>query len=355
MNLLYDTYIYKLQKAGGINRYICEIISRLPASVHPFIFEKIDSNIFAPQNNALKFFWLPKQLSLSPTLLRKRLRSMDLIHPSYYHLTPPLTWENIPGKVVITVHDFIMARFADRWPKSSRVISCQTAAIQRADHIICVSQATHADLLERFPESASRSSVIPRASSLPLPPPLAKNPYQQRYFMYVGARTFYKNFHLSLQTFARLKKKYADIRLAVVGGPWNGEEQQQMNELGVSDSVDLFEHPEDSTLGVLYQYAVALFYPSEFEGFGLPPLEAMQMGTPVIALKTSSLPEVIGPGGILIEPHEASPMVLAEAAASLLDSEEERHQLSLQALQQASLFSWDRTMKKTLQVYQKFQ
>ncbi|MCF7728837.1 MAG: glycosyltransferase family 4 protein [Chthoniobacterales bacterium] len=356
MNILYDTYIFKLQKAGGINRYISDIISNLPSTFHPFFFRKTTNKIHIPNNSDLKFFWLPKQLSRSSWLLDTRLRSIDVIHTSYYQITPPLTWDNIPGKVVVTVYDFIMARFPHRLEKSSKVISSQTAAIKRANHIICISEATRNDLLERFPECEKKSSVIYLASSLSPPPNSIQNPYQQRYFIFVGNRDSYKNFDLTLNAFALLKVKNKDLRLVIIGSFWNEKEEQQVKELGIWDSVDLIENPNDQTLAILYKYAEALIYPSEYEGFGLPPLEAMTMGTSVIALKTSSLPEVVGSSGILINPLQASPGAIAEAASSLLNaSVEERNNSSLKAIEQASRFSLEKTLQETVAIYQQFQ
>ncbi len=354
MKVLYDTYIYGLQQAGGINRYMSEVISRLPDSIQPYFFKTIENKLLAPQNKNFQFFWLPKILAKSPTLLQKRVQTMGLIHPSYYHLSEPLSWKNIPIPVVITVHDFIMARFSSRYERSGKVIQDQKVAIERADHIICVSQSTQADLLERFPNAVSRSSVIPLASSLASPSAEIGRPYEQRYFLYVGHRHFYKNFYLTLQSFALLKKKYCKLQLVIVGPPWNDEEKKQLKDLGLENSVKLLEHVDDRLLAVLYKYCEALLYLSEYEGFGLPPLEAMKMGSPVIALKTSSLPEVVGPGGFLIDSPQASPQKIAEVAASLLDSESERSKLSEQAVQQASHFSWEKTMQKTLEVYKKF-
>ena len=132
--------------------------------------------------------------------------------------------------------------------------------------------------------------------------------------------------------------------------------QVQVKELGIWDSVDLIENPNDQTLAILYKYAEALIYPSEYEGFGLPPLEAMTMGTSVIALKTSSLPEVVGSSGILINPLQASPGAIAEAASSLLNaSAEERNNSSLKAIEQAGRFSLEKTLQETVAIYQQFQ
>ena len=353
MNVLFDTYIYKLQKVGGINRYFTEIISRLPESFHPFLFGDNKEQLFVPSHSQIKNFWIPKSLCISPTLLKWRMRSLDLVHPSYYHLCEPLSWENIPGNVIITVYDFVMMRLADKYPRSQKVILAQRAAIKRADHIICISHSTQADLLEFFPECKSRSSVIPLAAALPLPDPLMKRPISQKYFLYVGGRTFYKNFILTLRAFTILKKQYSDLLLVVVGEAFQEEEKKLLAELALTDAVVLVRHPKDVELSLLYKYCTALFYPSEYEGFGLPPLEAMKMGVPVIALKTSSLPEVVGAGGILLEPKKATPTTLAEAAMALLDSETLYQQLSCAALEQASQFSWGRTVSETIDIYKK--
>lgn len=351
MNILFDTYIYKLQVTGGINRYIAEIIYGLPKEFRPFLFKKIERILCRPSHPHLKNFWMPIDTRLSPFLMNWKLRSMDIVHPSYYQLYAPLSWDNIPCKVVVTLYDFIMMRFAERYEKSGKVISAQTEAIKRADHIICISDSTRNDLLERFPECEARSSVIHLASSLPLPDELICNPIKKRYFLYVGARSFYKNFILTLRSFALLSKKYSDLQLVIVGGSFNEEENKLINELGITEAVVLVKNPNDLQLGALYKYAVALLYPSEYEGFGLPPLEAMKMGVPVIALNTSSLPEVVGLGGILIEPEEASPQVLAEAAESLLTSDSLWKSFSSKAVKKAAEFSWSKTVEQTIDVY----
>ncbi len=355
MNILFDTYIYQLQKVGGINRYFVEIISRLPESLHPFLFGKNSEQLLIPSHAKIKNFWIPKCLHISPTLLKWRMRSIDLIHPSYYHLGEPLSWANIPGNVVITVYDFVMMRFAERYPRSEKVIAAQKSAIKRADHIICISHSTRRDLLEYFPECESRSCVIPLAGSLSTPQQGTKRPFSNRYFLYVGGRTFYKNFTLTASAFALLLEKDKELRLVVVGDSFNDEEKKLLAELRIQDAVILVKHPDDQMLNLLYQHSFALLYPSEYEGFGLPLLEGMRMGVPAIALQTSSIPEVVGEGGVLIESHKATPAALADAAISLLESESFYHQLSQNAKQQALRFSWAYTVEETVKVYQAFQ
>ncbi len=354
MKILFDTYIYQLQKTGGINRYFAEVIGGLPQDFYPRIFPEIEEKLFVPSHPNLKTFWIPHSLRWSSSLLKWRMSSVDLIHPSYYHLSSPLSWNTIPGKVVITVYDFVMMKFSSSYSKSEKIIKDQRAAIQRADYIICISSSTRRDLLEYFPECESRSCVVPLAGSLRAPQEVTSRPLPNRYFLYVGGRTFYKNFGLTARTFSLLWKKDKELRLVVVGTPFNDAEKSLLAQLGIQDAVVLVEHPDDQVLSLLYQYAFLLFYPSEYEGFGLPPLEAMSMGVPVIALQTSSLPEVVGPAGILIEPKKAEPAILAEAVFSLLESESLYRQLSQSAIKQASQFSWNYTVEETLKIYKMF-
>ena len=370
MKIFYDSYIYKLQKAGGINRYFNELIRGLPKTCTPYFFPHFERGLLAPSHAQWSYFWIPQSLRWSPFLLNQRLKAVDLIHPTYYHLSSPLSWKTLSGKIVVTVHDFTIARFTDRFPRSAKFLKDQEAAIQRADYLICVSEATRADLLERFPATATRSCVIPLAASLlasphqtlHVPPhdhdkmlELTTAPISGKYFLYVGARTFYKNFSKTLEAFALLQKKHKQLTLAIVGNVLNEEEKKQVAALGIVDALQMITFPTDELLGRLYKHCVALLYPSEYEGFGLPPLEAMTLGAPVIALKVSSLPEVVGKGGILLDPKQASAVQLAEAAEDLLISESRRDSLAQAALQQARHFSWKRTVEETVKIYKKIQ
>ena len=350
MRILYDGYIFFLQKAGGINRYFRELITRLPSSARPTIYGSRKPALHLPSHPNLRWKTPPHFAGLLRTPLGWWSSSFDVFHPSYYHLTRPFDWRSLRKPVVLTVHDFIFSKYAHRYERSGKLLRDQEAAIRRADFILCVSHSTRADLLERFPDCEGRSVVTHLASNLPA---LGDSPcpHNRPYFLFVGARAFYKNFDLAIRAVELLNKCGREVDLLVAGPPWKDEEKKSLAERGADRFVKLFEFPPDETLASLYTHCVALIYPSEYEGFGLPPLEAMTQGAPVLALRTSSLPEVVGDGGILIDPQSATGEAFASAAAELLESALRREALSRAAIKQSRKFSWDRAALETYSAY----
>ena len=350
MKVLFDGYIYKLQGNGGINRYFNEIISRLPNGVRPCIYGEHPALTLRPQNKNVKYISsIPRGIY---SLGRYASNRFDLIHPTYYHLTPPLEYSKIKTRCIVTVHDFVMAKYADKYEKSQKVIVAQEEAIKSADYIVCVSESTRSDLLNRFPECEDRSSVTHLASSLSRSQNTSKSIHPGPYCLYVGSRVFYKNFHWALEAISILKKRSLDVDLVVVGESWNAEERSLISN-AYKGKIRLVENPNDEVLSSLYENALALIYPSNYEGFGLPPLEAMTMGCPVIAQRTSSLPEVVGEAGILMDPARASAKVIAEAVQSLLMDSVMRSNLCAKGLAKSQDFSWHKTAQATLEAYNK--
>lgn len=350
MRILYDGYIFFLQKAGGVNRYFREIITRLPAPVRPTIYGSHKPALHPPSHPNLRWKTPPRFADLLRTPLGWWSTSFDVFHPSYYHLTRPFDWRALRKPVVLTVYDFTFSKYAHRYERSEKLLRDQEAAIRRADIILCISHSTRADLLERFPDCEGRSVVTHLASSLPAPISI-RCPHDRPYFLFVGARAFYKNFDLAVRAVELLNKCGHQVDLLVVGPPWKDEEEKSLAEQGADRFVKLFEFPPDEILVSLYSHCVALIYPSEYEGFGLPPLEAMTQGAPVLALRTSSLPEVVGDGGILIDPQSATGEAFAGAAGELLESVPRRETLSRAAIEQSRKFSWDRAALETCAAY----
>jgi glycosyltransferase involved in cell wall biosynthesis len=352
MRILYDGYIFGLQKTGGINRYFGELISRLPVSAQPIIYGDFPEAGFNPKNKSTKCISrFPRSLNC---LAGHATGLFDLIHPTYYELTKPLDYKKIKTRCVITIHDFIMARYERLFKKSSKVIVAQEEAIKRADQIICVSESTKSDLLERFPDCENRCSVIYLASSMECPVDLTVPSLYQAsspYFLYVGSRSFYKNFKWCLDALSNLQRRSIDINLVVAGPPWTSDEELIIRNSGLGHRIYLKVYPDDLDLARLYRNALALVYPSSYEGFGLPPLEAMKMGCPVIVQRISSLPEVVGKGGILMETKEASPLLIADVLEELLLNSLFRNEISRDAILQAQSFSWETTSEKTFDVY----
>lgn len=350
MKIFYDGYINRLQKAGGVNRYFAEIISRLPDSVRPTVFGEVKPSLHAPKHARLRHVSPPSFARHFKVPLAWWASSHQIIHPTYYHLTPPLEWTALRTRVVLTVYDFVFSKFAEHYNRSAKLLQAQQEAIKRADLILCISHSTRADLLERFPECEDRSVVTHLAAHVP-PPRCESRPHAKRYLLFVGARVFYKNFDLAVRCVRLLRENGDDVDLAVVGPPWTDSERELLLREKADNFVTLWEFPDDEKLAALYRDAEALIYPSQYEGFGLPPLEAMTLGTPVLALKCSSLPEVVGEGGILIDPEEGSPEAFADAASRIIRSTQLRDKLSQAALAQAAKFDWDKTAAETFAAY----
>lgn len=352
MKIFYDGYIYYLQRAGGVNRYFSEIIARLPESDIPIIYCRPVSGLHFPTHPRLRRRTPPPLQSWLRGPLGWWASRSDVIHPTYYHLTDPLDWPRLKAPVVLTVYDFVFSKYGHLYERSGKLLSAQKIAIQRADLILCISHSTRRDLLERFPECEERSVVTHLAANIPDPGDKSP-PHSKPYFLFVGARVFYKNFDVAVRCIGRLREQGYDVDLLVVGPAWNEAELRFLADTHAGEFTKLIELPEDAKLAHLYKHATALIYPSEYEGFGLPALEAMTVGTPVLALDSSSLPEVIQAGGILIPPQPDPAEAFADAALRFLSDSSFRSQTSQAARQQASKFNWDRTAEETFSAYRR--
>jgi glycosyltransferase involved in cell wall biosynthesis len=159
----------------------------------------------------------------------------------------------------------------------------------------------------------------------------------------VGNRQGYKNFDLTMRAFSLISDRFRDVDLLLAGAEIADFELKAMTELGIADRVHPAGRVDDSQLAKLYAQSVALIYPSLSEGFGIPPLEAMICGTVPIVSNCSSMPEVVGDAGLLIDPKHAES--LADAMERIMNQSFLREALLRKAFDRAKLFSWDRTVE----------
>jgi glycosyltransferase involved in cell wall biosynthesis len=178
----------------------------------------------------------------------------------------------------------------------------------------------------------------------------------QAFILYLGGFDQRKNMKTLFQGFRGLRERLGDKYPLVLAGtlpskdtPFFPHPRRLAEEAGVSDGVRFIGWVPEEEKPALYSLATLFLYPSLYEGFGLPPLEAMASGTPVIVSHASSLPEVVGDGGVLVDPQE--PEAWAEAMVALLTSPQKREEISAKAVEQAQKFSWRRTARETLEVY----
>ncbi len=217
---------------------------------------------------------------------------------------------------------------------------------RRAARVVCVSEATRRDLLASAPLDPSRVSVVPTGNLLPLwaasGEPVAGLP--ERYLLFVGSRQVRKNFVGTVRALAPLLTRIGGPRL-VCTGRLDPFEIDLLEALGLGQAVLGLDAP-DAALVSLYERALGLVFPSFYEGFGLPVLEAMALGCPVVTSSTSSLPEVAGDAALLVDPADAA--ALLHAATRLVDEPDLRATLSEAGRRRAALFTFESMMSRFL-------
>ena len=299
---------------------------------------------------ALRQQWLiPRQL---------RCAGARLYHSPYY-LMP--YWPGVP--TVLTCHDVIPLVYPGYFSAQQRLAFrlAYSLALRAAQHVIAVSQATRADLARFFGLPSQRITVIPEAADpLYTPQPDAKIvAVRQRYglppgyVLYLGSNKPHKNLVRLVQAWALVKQRNAarDMQL-VLAGPWDTrypESRQLAEQLGLQTDIRFLGPVPEADLPALYSGATLLVFPSLYEGFGLPVLEAMACGTPVACANTSSLPEVAGDAAPRFSPTDTAAM--ADLLARLLTDPDWRATLRAAGLRQAASFSWQETARQTLAVY----
>lgn len=360
MIVLYDAQIFRQQSYGGISRYFCELAARLAHDA------SVTARILAPHHRNAYLSALPAPLVIGwPSSRWKRLGKLsrlaariverrttarlqpDVIHETYFW--GPLL-RHPKALRVLTVYDMIHERFASRFSPDDPTAEAKRRAVARADHVICISESTRRDLVQTLRVPESKVSVIYLSANLDPPPsPIASD--DAPYLLYVGERGGYKNF-LGLVTAVGASTHLRDVRIACFGGgALVAAEWEAIDRAGVARERIVHRSGDDAELARQYGGALAFVYPSLYEGFGLPPLEAMACDCPVVCSDTSSIPEVVGDAGEYFDPTDLDSM--REALERVIGSNELRQRLRERGREQRRRFSWDRCADETLALYRR--
>lgn len=337
--LVLDSIIYGLQRFGGISNFWSQLLETGPPFDHADVL--LPRTIRAGSMPDLDRFHVRRERL--PTALTRYLpasgaRRADVFHTSYYRR--PL---GPVDRYVTSVYDFTYERYFKGMPL--RVHHRQKgASIQAADMCVCISEATRIDLLTHFPRvDPARTCVVPLGVDTTTFYPEPSQPPAAPYVLFVGQRQGYKRFDLSVSAVAQVP----GLSLAIVGPPL-GDEETALLERQLSGRWQ--EHPGvgRDVLRTLYSDAFAFIFPSDYEGFGLPILEAMACGCPVVAANRSSFPEVAGTAALLVDTQEAD--AYAAALQQLFDSDVRRRLIGAGS-DRVALFSWQRCFEQLWPCY----
>ena len=265
------------------------------------------------------------------------------------------------GKFIATFHDAKPLLFpppSKRWSWNDAVKTILTPRpLQQIDHIVTVSECSRRDLIEQMGIADDRMTVIYQGVDLKKFCPLAETPAERYeffpYVLCVAGTDPTKNVFNFIEAFSRLPAELRNQQHLVLVGDMhrNSLLQEFVKEQGLVERTIFTGRVSDSQLVALYQQASVFVFPSLYEGFGLPVLEAMACGCPVIASKTSALPEVVGEAGILVNPHHTEELV--EAMTHVLTDPSLAQALRTKGRIQAEKFSWEKTARATVDLYEK--
>ena len=273
---------------------------------------------------------------------RERIEN-DIFHQTYFNPYDLKKGE----KKVITIHDFTHEKYPEYFPGIDKTSIEKKKSAESADGIICISESTKNDLLELYNIPESRIRVIYHGNSLTTEP--GENIIDKPYLLYVGDRRAYKNFEAVLKVFSEFENLKKDFKLICFGGgKFTKQEQKKIYEFGLQEITQQFSGA-DEKLATLYKYAGAFIYPSYYEGFGIPLLEAMQYGCPIVASNTNSLREVGGNAAVYFEPQSAENF--AEALYKVLYCNEKKEEIIKAGYERIKLFSWDKCANETFNFY----
>ncbi|HSD15415.1 MAG TPA: glycosyltransferase family 1 protein [Flavobacterium sp.] len=370
MKIILDPQTFNEQKFGGISRYYTELylayqkekdvtincpvvfsdnLHLKEANLFQNTFASFMTSSFFPKFIRKKIHKNYRKANIKATLKAIKAQDFDVFVPTYFNPYFVDTLGNKP--FVLTVYDMIHEKLPQYFQRDTKTSEQKKLLMEKATRIIAISESTKKDILEIYPHiDAAKIDIVylshsieaNSSASLSLP---------KDYILFVGNRSGYKNFIFFIKAVADLLKADKDLFVVCAGGnKFSKEEEKLIAELGIANQI-LQRNFEDNELASYYRNAKCFVFPSEYEGFGIPVLESMACGCPIVLAHHSSFPEVAGDAGVYFELNNTAD--LKNKVQALLSDENLRRKYAEKGIEQASKFSWKVTAQHCLEVYKK--
>lgn len=377
MKILYDHQAFEIQKIGGISRYFSEMLHLNSNAIRCNISIKRTENEYLKKANyiskallvksriiykiikSLNFIkgaWRINENFIIPVLIKKvnkkyslrilKKGDFDIFHPTYYN--PYFLHELNEKPFVITVYDLIHEIFPKQFIDNT--IENKKLVINKAQKIIAISNSTKNDLIDLYQIPEEKIEVVHLASSVDVSKSTPIKGLPSRFILYVGERGGYKNFEKFICAAEVLLKEDANLQIVCTGKPFLRNEKKFLKNYSIYHRVKNYFATEEEMV-YLYQKALLFVFPSCYEGFGIPLLEAMTCGCPVVASNTSSFPEVGGDAALYFNPYQTEE--ITSQMRKVMYDNVLRNKLIKNGFEQVKNFSWDICREQTLSVYER--
>ncbi|NCD70356.1 glycosyltransferase family 4 protein [Mucilaginibacter agri] len=362
VKVLYDYQHFSEQRYGGITRYFANIISE----IHHTADIECEVATLYTNNYYIKDIPLPFKSGLVKKLLSKKNKreikwnrayskylikrgNYDVFHPTYYH---PYFLPYIKKPFVVTVHDMIHERFPEAFLTDDIVSGYKRHVVVKADKVIAISNSTKNDLIELLNIPEDRIEVIYHGVNIkefsPVKVPRTLD-IPDSFILYVGSRDIYKNFNRLAEALVPIFRQHDNMYLVCTGGmPFSKADIKFLTDIDIIHRCIRLSVTDDE-LTELYQHAKAFVFPSLYEGFGFPILEAFQNSCPVLCSNTSSFPEVGGDAVKYFDPENVND--ISDAVLSVLVDDELKNSLVEAGKKRLQLFPLQKCIDKTISLY----
>lgn len=380
MKVLYDSQAFDMQTHGGVSRCFAELYAHRPAFVDASIFIKETNNVYlkdlgfpeagyvykhflCAKDTKLKHFLFKLTYNLKygdfsrwdkrPLINRNEAKPVikkgdfDIFHPTFFDDY----FLRLIGKkpFVITVHDMIPEIFSMDHSQAKQKL----AVIPKAAHIIAVSGQTKKDLVRIMNVPEEKVSVIYHGADEEPYIPSSTAPFAEEYILYVGTRYEYKNFTAFCKSCVGIIKRHPQLKIVCTGVPFSPEEIQLFESLGIKDRMVHRFVQTRQELFDLYHYAITFVYPSKYEGFGIPILEAYKADCPVMLNRASCFPEIAGDAAVFFDLNSEKSDFEEQFETLYRLTGDERGELIQCQRERMKLYSWSKSAAQLADVYKK--